>query len=104
MNHAAVSLYAWAVPAAIIIGIILAGLAVFGAAVCWAASRTPARTPPPRPPASPCTSCKPVPQGKCTCAPRKCGHVNCAAEDTSLSTFEAAEWQRLQDMLREGQE
>lgn len=103
MNHAAVSSYTWATAAAIVVGIVLATVGVVTVAVCWAASRLPARTPPPRPPASPCTWCKPEPRGMCTCA-GVCGHIRCIGDHTTLGTLTAQDMRLLRKWIREGHE
>ena len=55
------------------------------------------------PASNPCTWCKPVPAGDCTCA-GKCGHVRCVGDWTSMATLTAADMRLLHKWIREGQE
>jgi hypothetical protein len=74
-------------------------------AALWIWSRMPhADTPaPPRPPSSPCTWCKPSPEGMCTCT-SVCGQINCIGDHTSMAVFSDEDWGELQKLLREGHE
>ena len=90
------------------LGLILAvWLAVFLLAYRWAVRHAEAADPdepvPYWPAANPCTWCQVRPEGICTC-PSVCPHANCVGDHTSLAVFRDEDWDKLQALLREGDE
>jgi hypothetical protein len=91
------------------IALIPAVWALVGAGVLWGWNRFLASVPdvdepvPYWPAAGPCTWCKPVPEGMCTCT-SVCGHSRCIGDHTSMAVFSDEDWGELQRLLREGHE
>jgi hypothetical protein len=82
---------------------ILGGWVLLGVLTIWVIHRQRALPAAPVPywpaAATPCTWCKPVPEGMCTCA-GKCGHVNCVGDYTSMAglTEHDVRWLREQSI------